>query len=1023
MPGFPSFLSFLSTAFVAFAVLSPASAAVTPELLKDIQTRQQDSSISAYISMGDFVVFPGIDMAHGTELWKSDGTPAGTSLLVDIWPGPSASAPSYLTKAGNFCYFAAASGQFPAPGLELWKTDGTATGTVIVKDIHPAGYSYPTQITAWGDRVVFSADDGTHGTELWISDGTEAGTTLVKDLSPGTANSVLTLGSGNSVVSGGNLYFTAKLSGEASARLWKTDGTPGGTVVVGSAIYNPSSLKAYNGGIYAFALAVSGDQPGIWKIDTMTGIAAKVAALANNSFTYNFSMEVMGGMLYFTSPQAYAEVDLYKSNGTAAGTSLVKKLGRAGGLRAFSGLTGAAQEALYFSSSDAQSGVEFWKSNGTAAGTQRLMDLNPGTGDSYPGTLIRAGNRLFFRADRGDNWRHLWVTDGSAAGTRLLKEYTSGISAMASFGNNRLMLTATEPTYGREMWTSDGTVAGTRIVKDFRGTADSDPEVLVNVGQKLYFTATVTGAYRTIHVTDGTAAGTQAAGKINAFSESISSPFAFGNLMLFGAGETNGGSELYKTDGTVAGTARVKDIRPGTGSGDPQGFTDMGGYALFTADDGVIGRELWRTDGTTAGTYPVKDILNGSAGAGISQITRAGNQAFFIQNGNLWKTGGTEPTTEMVEGILPAASNLTASGGLAYFTAQEDGLRRSLWRSDGSAAGTFRVGTFPANLFGGSGTGYKSFIGTGGLLYFIGPGPFSGMELWRSDGTPEGTIRLLQQGNTLSMYSPGLAEFEGGILFWLKDPSGYSLWRSDGTAAGTCLVRHLTPPGSLAAFSIPQQVTGGGKAWFLAGDGASGYELWSSDGSNEGTGPVPVSVSPLTWSYLTPLRVAGSHLVFPLETDVHGVELHRIPLATGIIGADDFASWAQGYGLSGPTATAEAVPHGDGVANFLKYAFFLDGQRPDRTMLAPGTGTKGLPTFSVSGSGTNQLLRVEYIRRKGSGLSYVPKVSSTLQGDSFIPMTGTETVLPVDERRERVIREQWVDTSVTPKLFGVVEVR
>ena len=68
-------------------------------------------------------------------------------------------------------------------GPELWKSDGTKAGTVLVKDIHPcARHSAPSGLTAVGGTLFFAADDGTHGRELWKSNGTEAGTVLVKDI-------------------------------------------------------------------------------------------------------------------------------------------------------------------------------------------------------------------------------------------------------------------------------------------------------------------------------------------------------------------------------------------------------------------------------------------------------------------------------------------------------------------------------------------------------------------------------------------------------------------------------------------------------------------------------------------------------------------------------------------------------------------------------------------------------------------------------------------------------------------------
>ena len=82
-----------------------------------------------------------------------------------------------LVRLGRTLFFAASDG---ASGAELWKSDGTAAGTVLVKDIHPGSMgSVPYQLTVFGDAVYFTATDGTTGRELWKSDGTAAGTQRV----------------------------------------------------------------------------------------------------------------------------------------------------------------------------------------------------------------------------------------------------------------------------------------------------------------------------------------------------------------------------------------------------------------------------------------------------------------------------------------------------------------------------------------------------------------------------------------------------------------------------------------------------------------------------------------------------------------------------------------------------------------------------------------------------------------------------------------------------------------------------
>lgn len=148
-----------------------------------------------------------------------------------------------------------------------------------------------------------------------------------------------------------------------------------------------------------------------------------------------------------------------------------------------------------------------------------------------------------------------------------------------------------------------------------------------------------------------------------------------------------------------------------------------------------------------------------------------------------------------------------------------------------------------------------------------------------------------------------------------------------------------------------------------------------------------------------------------------------IVLAASAIGGETlYPSWAAAAGLAGPAAAQEAEPFHDGVANLLKYAFNLGGSGPDLRTLNQGGGLAGLPVFSVAGSGAQTVFRVEYLRRKGSGLVYTPKISSTLAGGSFVPMSGAVTVTDLDSQWERVRLDQARNPAIHPRGFGIVEV-
>lgn len=176
-----------------------------------------------------YLYFPGYDETYGTELWKSDGTLEGTVMVKDIYTGANGSSPMNFTNVNGTLYFSADDG---TNGYELWKSDGTADGTVMVKDIDPrvgdGPYSsYPSSLINFNGTLYFNAGNGTYGGELWKSDGTDAGTILVKDINSGsTGSEPWYLTNFN-----GTLYFRAD-DGTNGSELWKSDGTDAGTVMV-----------------------------------------------------------------------------------------------------------------------------------------------------------------------------------------------------------------------------------------------------------------------------------------------------------------------------------------------------------------------------------------------------------------------------------------------------------------------------------------------------------------------------------------------------------------------------------------------------------------------------------------------------------------------------------------------------------------------------------------------------------------------------------------------------------------------
>ena len=171
------------------------------------------------VVLNNIVYFQASESGTGSELWRSDGSESGTYLVKDILPGDQGSFPYNVTAFKNNLYFAANNG---VNGYELWRSDGTASGTFMLKDISTtngdAGYGRPEKFLEVNDQLYFTFQDQTD-CWLWKTDGTSSGTTLMKKV-----DGIHTMMNGTD-----QLYF---LSYSSTNKLWSSKGSPVTTQLV-----------------------------------------------------------------------------------------------------------------------------------------------------------------------------------------------------------------------------------------------------------------------------------------------------------------------------------------------------------------------------------------------------------------------------------------------------------------------------------------------------------------------------------------------------------------------------------------------------------------------------------------------------------------------------------------------------------------------------------------------------------------------------------------------------------------------
>ena len=857
-------------------------------LVADVNASPAGAGLSGMTAVGGTLYFTAHAALTGRELWKTDGTPGGTSLVKDLFPGFGSGDPRELTPAGDVLYFVANDG---AGRVGLFKTDGSGAGTVKVKDLAPANPPYtielervggtlfisigrspsneppgaepsalwasdgteagtaklmefppanqPRGLTAFAGALYFSGYDVASGTELWWSDGTAGGTARVKDVNPGTASSV----PNELTVAGGRLYFTANTSAFGRI-LFTSDGTEAGTVDVADAngARMPLATELAAGiGLLFFSTGATGTT-GAWRTD---GTPAGTYRLAQGGFDPETGVEftAAGPNVFFTSRTTSlgppVTRDLWVTDGTSQGTELIRSFAP-NHLTNIDQLTAAGDRLFFTADNNAGLGNELWVSDGTAGGTRRVIDLNPGAGTgvgrgfgSTSARLAPLGDVLLFAGTDGQSGFDLFKSDGTAEGTVPIADIPGGTNGSspgpAVRAGGVTYFAASRPDVGAELFRTDGTSGGTALVEDINpGTGDAAPQSLVALGDLLVFTAADAANNRELWRSDGTPEGTYKLKDIYPFLSSVDFPkelTVFNGLVYFRADDGTYGEELWRTDGTPEETVRVTDGNPDGGNFWPSELTVWNGALYFRAEAVSNDSELYRSDGTAEGTVRVKDLVEGTTGSSPREFTPMGDGLYFIAHN-------------------PAA----------------------LWKTDGTEGGTVPVKTINlSNLNAADSRLFFEVLGAGGD------------ELWASDGTEAGTA-MVRPFNGTRMIGFESAAVNGVLVFDARDSEGGSeLWRSDGTPEGTYRLKDINPgpadsrPVGLRV--VPSPAGGGGElAYFAANDGANGSELWVTDGTSGGTRlaldlyPGPTGSAPQNLANVGgALWLSGDHPLFGRE--------------------------------------------------------------------------------------------------------------------------------------------------------------
>ncbi|MBF5043320.1 MULTISPECIES: hypothetical protein [Myxococcaceae] len=300
--------------------------------------------------------------------------------------------------------------------------------------------------------------------------------------------------------------------------------------------------------------------------------------------------------------------------------------------------------------------------------------------------------------------------------------------------------------------------------------------------------------------------------------------------------------ELQTRASALHRARQVANIWPEVEGGGPRNggiyhLTKLGDAAVFAANDGVTGRELWRTDGSTLGTFQLADIWPGAEGSNPDSLCPLEGRVYFIAQQaagpEVWDTDGTvqgtRRTVEPVEGLQPSVL-VCAADGVYIISGPADRSLQEVWRIAPGDTKAIRLTNFRA----GGALSLVTWIEPKGAMRYIHRrfGWLTPEELWRTDGTPEGTTLVAESGPGVQ-WQPG-GTFGSTYYFFASMSGGVtSLWSTQGTPETTAVFQPMRTSGS-GPHDMGMAITPTG--FFFLGDTAEGERaLWVSDGTQTGT--------------------------------------------------------------------------------------------------------------------------------------------------------------------------------------------
>lgn len=691
----------------------------------------------------------------GRELFSTDGTAAEATLVADLVPLSGSSSPYVLGAIGTALIVSVKQPEDDDYRYRVLALDLPSGQTTQLAEFGPRLNFYVWRIDRVGEfagRVAFT--DLTQG-KVWTTDGSVAGTQLIYaqdplDVPPSTRTACALPD---------RLLFLGAHAGQR--QLWTSDGTPGGTQAVMTLDEPgfPVEVGTRSDGCY-FLTQHNGGRA-LW---LSNGSAAGTGRLHQWKRYWPYEVVMNGN-------------DGYALLSPSDGSLQLLRIGRSEPVVTFefgdSQLVSTGQRLAFFGS-DTYGAVGVQVSDGTAAGTRAAtLDGAPLVLSGIGLRLVADGGRFYART----NTRLYAIDPATAVATDIgAVNVFGGYTETATLGGIAIGIGRGADS-GGEPWRSDGTVAGTRLLHDLaRATADGiwawRPQVR---GETVYFgnsVSTPDGIRGQLWRTDGTAAGTRAL-PAQHYAGDVSDLALLGNDVVFTTESGSAGPRrAYRTGADFGTTALLWDSladRTIAASG------DASAALFFCSSSGAVENLCGlRSGDLQAGVL----VPGGALSLRRQHVGGIGPVAISLYRGRLWRSDGSVPGSfELMPGVAVANvsgdSAWTLDGRLLFSACTgANGRSCGVYVSDGSAAGTLRIAELQGRI--------SAFAVLGNrALFVVGDGIG---ELWSTDATTAGTLRLGQVGVTSAIAVAG----NSAHLIGMGNSFRYVV--SDGTVAGTRVV-------------------------------------------------------------------------------------------------------------------------------------------------------------------------------------------------------------------------------------------